>query len=69
MFEKFSDQAREVIVSAGQQAGALHHELIGTGHLLLGVLQANGSPAAGILVGQPSSAWMIIREPGGAMSR
>jgi hypothetical protein len=39
MFRRFSPQAREVIISAQQEALALHHGFIGTEHLLLGLLR------------------------------
>jgi ATP-dependent Clp protease ATP-binding subunit ClpC len=48
MFEKFSDQARQVMVLAEQEARALNHPYIGTEHLLLGLLRetdGNGGQA------------------------
>lgn len=45
MFEKFTQQARRVIVTAEQQAGQLHHPFIGTEHLLLGLLGVEGTIA------------------------
>ena len=39
MFRRFSPQAREVVISAQQEARALHHGFIGTEHLLLGLLR------------------------------
>jgi Clp amino terminal domain, pathogenicity island component len=39
MFRRFSPRAREVIISAQQEALALHHGFIGTEHLLLGLLR------------------------------
>jgi prophage maintenance system killer protein len=39
MFRRFSPQAREVIIAANQEARALHHNYIGTEHLLLGLLR------------------------------
>jgi hypothetical protein len=39
MFRRFSPRAREVLVSAQQEARALHHGFIGTEHLLLGLLR------------------------------
>ena len=38
MFRRFSPRAREVIISAQQEARALHHNYIGTEHVLLGLL-------------------------------
>ena len=39
MFRRFSPRAREVVISAQQEARALHHNFIGTEHLLLGLLR------------------------------
>ena len=39
MFRRFSPRAREVLISAQQEARALHHGFIGTEHLLLGLLR------------------------------
>ena len=39
MFERFSDEAREVVVLAQDEARALKHNWIGTEHLLLGLLR------------------------------
>ena len=38
MFERFTDRARRTIVFAQDEARALHHNWIGTEHLLLGVI-------------------------------
>jgi ATP-dependent Clp protease ATP-binding subunit ClpA len=47
MFERFSQDARQVVVSAQEQARGLEHNYIGTEHLLLGVLaQPPDVPAA-----------------------
>jgi ATP-dependent Clp protease ATP-binding subunit ClpA len=45
MFERFSDEARQAVVLAQEEAAALHHGWIGTEHLLLGVLRADGEGA------------------------
>jgi ATP-dependent Clp protease ATP-binding subunit ClpA len=42
MFERFSDQARQVMMHAEQEARALNHRYIGTEHLLLGLLREQG---------------------------
>jgi ATP-dependent Clp protease ATP-binding subunit ClpA len=42
MFERFSDEARQAIVRAQQEAAELGHDYIGTEHLLLG-LAADGN--------------------------
>ena len=39
MFRRFSPRAREVVISAQQEARALHHGFIGTEHILLGLLR------------------------------
>jgi len=39
MFRRFSPRAREVIISAQQEARALQHGFIGTEHILLGLLR------------------------------
>jgi ATP-dependent Clp protease ATP-binding subunit ClpC len=48
VFERFDEQARQVVVLAQEEAGALKHDYIGTEHLLLG-LATSSSPAADIL--------------------
>jgi ATP-dependent Clp protease ATP-binding subunit ClpA len=49
MFERFTSEAREVVVGAQQQARDLHHDRIGTEHLLLGLLAQQGTTAAAAL--------------------
>jgi ATP-dependent Clp protease ATP-binding subunit ClpA len=39
MFRRFSPRGREVIISAQQEARALHHNYIGTEHILLGLVR------------------------------
>jgi len=39
MFRRFSPGAREVLITANHEAHALHHNYIGTEHLLLGLLR------------------------------
>jgi ATP-dependent Clp protease ATP-binding subunit ClpC len=49
MFEKFTGQARQVVVLAQEEARLLKHNYIGTEHLLLGVLaQLRDTGAAGL---------------------
>lgn len=43
MFERFTSDARQVVVGAQIEARALGHGWIGTEHLLLTVLSHNGS--------------------------
>jgi len=49
MFRRFSPRAREVIISAQQEARALHHNFIGTEHILLGLLREEEGLAARVL--------------------
>ncbi|MEO3813612.1 Clp protease N-terminal domain-containing protein [Sphaerisporangium sp. B11E5] len=43
MFERFTDPARRVVVVAQEEARRLHHSVIGTEHILLGLLgEPNG---------------------------
>jgi ATP-dependent Clp protease ATP-binding subunit ClpA len=49
MFERFSDQARHVVVTAQDEARELDHNYIGTEHLLLGLLAATDSLAGASL--------------------
>jgi ATP-dependent Clp protease ATP-binding subunit ClpA len=45
MFERFTKDAREAVALAQHEAVALHHGWIGTEHILLGVLRAEGEGA------------------------
>ncbi|HEX6697531.1 MAG TPA: Clp protease N-terminal domain-containing protein [Solirubrobacteraceae bacterium] len=45
MFERFTQDARQAVVLAQEEAVALRHGWIGTEHLLLGVLRADGDGA------------------------
>ena len=50
MFERFTDEARRVVVHAQEEARALGHDSIGGAHLLLGILRLPGDGvAAGVL--------------------
>jgi ATP-dependent Clp protease ATP-binding subunit ClpA len=51
MFERFTDEARKVVVAADWHAGALRHGWIGTEHLLLALLDDPERRAARVLVG------------------
>jgi hypothetical protein len=46
MFERFSDQARRVLVLAQEESRLLNHAVIGTEHLLLGLLHEHDGIAA-----------------------
>jgi ATP-dependent Clp protease ATP-binding subunit ClpA len=45
MFERFTDDARQAVVRAQEEARAMHHGWIGTEHVLLGVLVTDGDGA------------------------
>ena len=49
MFERFTDQARRVVVQAQEEARTLGHNYIGTEHILLGLLSEHEGPAAQVL--------------------
>jgi ATP-dependent Clp protease ATP-binding subunit ClpC len=49
MFDRFSDQGRQVVVLAQDEARMLRHNYIGTEHLLLGLLRQNDTVAADAL--------------------
>ena len=49
MFERFSEQARQVVVLAQDEALALKHNYIGTEHILLGLLREEEGLAARVL--------------------
>jgi ATP-dependent Clp protease ATP-binding subunit ClpC len=46
MFERFTDRARRVVVLAQEEARHLHHDYIGTEHLLLGLIHEGEGVAA-----------------------
>jgi ATP-dependent Clp protease ATP-binding subunit ClpC len=49
MFERFTEQARQVVVLAQEEARALKHSYIGTEHLLLGLVREDAGDAARVL--------------------
>ena len=49
MFARFTEPARQVVVLAQDEAQALHHNYIGTEHLLLGLLREERGLAARVL--------------------
>ena len=51
MFERFTDRARRVVVLAQEEARMLHHDYIGTEHLLLGLIHEGKGVAAKALDG------------------
>src|SRR3989440_327633 len=46
MFERFTDRARRVVVRAQEEARMLHHDYIGTEHILLGLIGEGEGGAA-----------------------
>jgi ATP-dependent Clp protease ATP-binding subunit ClpC len=46
MFERFTNQSRRVVVLAAEEARGLHHNYIGTEHILLGLLRDSEGTAA-----------------------
>jgi ATP-dependent Clp protease ATP-binding subunit ClpA len=46
MFNRFTHDARDVVVRAHQEAADLGHDHVGTEHLLLGIAARGGLPAA-----------------------
>jgi ATP-dependent Clp protease ATP-binding subunit ClpA len=51
VFERFTERARQVVVSAQEEARAFNHNYIGTEHLLLGLLREEEGLAAKVLAG------------------
>jgi ATP-dependent Clp protease ATP-binding subunit ClpC len=49
LFERFTEAARQVVVSAQDEARGLRHDYIGTEHLLLGLLRDEGIAARVLL--------------------
>jgi ATP-dependent Clp protease ATP-binding subunit ClpA len=49
MFERFTDQARDVVIHAREEARRLGHDYIGTEHLLLALLDPSGGATAAVL--------------------
>ena len=49
MFERFTEQARQVVVLAQDEARSLSHDYIGTEHLLLGLLREEEGIATRVL--------------------
>lgn len=49
MLERYTDQARRVVARAQAEARTANQDRIGTGHILLGLIQETGSLAASVL--------------------
>jgi ATP-dependent Clp protease ATP-binding subunit ClpA len=50
VFEHFTDRARQVVILAQEESRILHHDYIGTEHLLLGMLRIPEDPVAALLL-------------------
>ncbi len=50
MFERFTDQARRVLVLAQEEARLLGHDYIGTEHMLLGLVREGEGVGVQVLV-------------------
>ena len=46
MFERFTDRSRRVVILAQEEARMLHHDYIGTEHILLALIRESGGIAA-----------------------
>lgn len=62
MFERFTREAREVVVLAEGEARRMGHRHLGTEHLLLGILAQGRGPAVKALRGLGVSARRVERE-------
>ncbi len=49
MFDKFSEKAAQVFVTAQEEAKELGHSYVGTEHILLGLLKIGNNPASDVL--------------------
>jgi ATP-dependent Clp protease ATP-binding subunit ClpA len=49
MFERFTTEARQAVTQAQAEARRLHHDHVGTEHLLLALLDQTGTPTAAVL--------------------
>ena len=70
MFERFTDEARQTVVLAQQEAREQRAGHIGTEHLLLGIVGQGGTPVADVLerhgLGRATTLQAIARFSGGA---
>jgi ATP-dependent Clp protease ATP-binding subunit ClpC len=65
MFERFTEQARQVVVLAQEEARVLRHNYIGAEHLLLGLLREADGVAARVL----GTLGVSLEEARGAVTR
>ena len=61
LYDRFTDQARQVMVLAEDEAHLLHHAFIGTEHLLLGLIDQGDGLAATVLT-SPGISVEAVRE-------
>lgn len=68
MFERFTKEARTVVVLAQEEARMLNHSWIGSEHLLLGIASRSGVPGAATLerLGVTAAACRAAITPSGA---
>jgi ATP-dependent Clp protease ATP-binding subunit ClpC len=62
MFERFSDEARQVVVLAQEEARVLKHNYLGTEHLLLGLLRVEEGIAGRTLASLDVTVEKVRRE-------
>src|SRR6266705_3641843 len=65
MFERFTDRARRVVVLAQEEARMLHHNHIGTEHILLGLIREGEGVAARALESLGISPEAVRQHAGG----
>src|SRR5260370_19268312 len=65
MFERFTDRARRVVVLAEEEARMLHHNYIGTEHILLGLIRGGEGVAAEALESLGISLEAVRQQVGG----
>ena len=65
MFERFTDRARRVMVLAQEEARILHHDHIGTEHVLLGLIREGEGVAAKALESLGISLEAVRQQVGG----
>ena len=69
MFERFTDRARRVAVLAQEEARMLHHDHIGTEHILLGLIREGEGVAAQALESLGISLEAVRRQVGGIIGQ
>ena len=62
MFERFTNRARHTVVLAQEEARQLHHNYIGTEHILLGLIHEAEGVAAQVLTGLGANLDVVRRE-------